>query len=155
MWHRANPAALLLAAVACAVVDRAVAAAPAGHTLLQSGDGSDGLCTSGRKVLPCLCSETRGLDLTACSDACHMIEECVAFSLVDDQSLHNCQLSGFDMALGLLSGNDWQNFEAGNRSKNGSRLACRSPMSSHTRLSFVRSSRASARRLTEASPTMW
>ena len=91
----------------------AATTAPAGCTLVQSADGSDGDCRSGGQRLPCLHSNTVSVDLTACSDACKLIERCAAFAFVGSSGLGNCQLNDSDMAHGLSSPNDWPDFDEG------------------------------------------
>ena len=70
MWHRPTPAALLLAAVAGVMSSTASAERtepPAGYTLLQSPDGSDGDCRSGGQTtaLPFV-GRRHGLDGLQC-----------------------------------------------------------------------------------------
>ena len=88
---------------------------PANYILLQSDDGSDGDCRSGGQQLPYVYNGGASTDLTACSVACNMIEECVAFAFVNrgTPEFGNCQLTGIDIGLDLLPANEWPNANAG------------------------------------------
>jgi len=96
MWRRPNLAALLLAAVACAVADRAVATASAEHTQFPEY----GLCTSNGERVRFYFDD--GSTLPPCKSKCAALQGCVAISYVDDGV---CNLHGIALA-GRLS-HDW------------------------------------------------
>ena len=91
MWQRPNPAALLLAAVACVTSSTASADGTIdGYTPLAA----DGLCMSGGKELPDA-TTTATIAFETCVDACTEFEKCAAFVF----NAQNCRLCSTSLPL--------------------------------------------------------
>ena len=94
MWQRPNPAALLLAAVACVASTAASAdVGVSGYTPLAA----DGLCKSGGKDLP-VATTTDPIELAPCVAACMKFEECAAFVF----NAQTCRLYSMTLPLTWL-----------------------------------------------------